>query len=276
MIFGDKIAGLDYRYRKGVYAVIFNAAKDKIAIIRGSRGKYFLAGGGVENNENDAECLERELLEETGYEIEIGTFIGRAQRYFHSTRNEPILSDGYFFLAKLKSKVQEPIEEDHFLEWVTAETVPNLLESDNQVWAVKEAIHSTYDPSIKKLLAYATSENKLAKQYELYNQSQNRKLYGFKQNNSAIGCIGIEFPSPNQCEIKHIVVSPDFRGYGLGRKMIQFVIDQNYLTGITAETDKDAVGFYQKCGFQVTSLGEKYPGVERYCCTYSMKEAAKN
>ena len=31
-------------------------------------------------------------------------------------------------------------------------------------------------------------------------------------------------------------------------------------------TDDEAVEFYKKIGFQVKSLGEKYPGVERFCC----------
>ena len=55
---------------------------------------------------------------------------------------------------------------------------------------------------------------------------------------------------------------------------------------ITAETDRDAVEFYWSSGFKVTSLGEKYPGVERFLCelkhswkfrwiTYSGKVAAE-
>jgi len=35
---------------------------------------------------------------------------------------------------------------------------------------------------------------------------------------------------------------------------------------ITAETVRDAVKFYWSSGFKVTSLGEKYPGVERFLC----------
>lgn len=31
---------------------------------------------------------------------------------------------------------------------------------------------------------------------------------------------------------------------------------------IVAETDIDSVGFYRQLGFVVTTLGEKYPGVE--------------
>jgi ribosomal protein S18 acetylase RimI-like enzyme len=33
---------------------------------------------------------------------------------------------------------------------------------------------------------------------------------------------------------------------------------------MVAETDNEAVEFYRATGFRVTSLGEKYPGVERY------------
>ncbi|PFE51898.1 GNAT family N-acetyltransferase, partial [Bacillus cereus] len=38
------------------------------------------------------------------------------------------------------------------------------------------------------------------------------------------------------------------------------------LTYIEAETDKEAVGFYKKCNFKIESLGEKYPGIERFYC----------
>ncbi len=33
---------------------------------------------------------------------------------------------------------------------------------------------------------------------------------------------------------------------------------------IVAETDRSALGFYVALGFTMTSLGEKYPGVERF------------
>ena len=38
------------------------------------------------------------------------------------------------------------------------------------------------------------------------------------------------------------------------------------LIRLIAETDQEAVGFYRKCGFKVESLGELYPGVERFRC----------
>jgi hypothetical protein len=72
-IFGEKESGVDYTHRPGVYAVIFNSTRE-------------------------------------GHGLAIGPFLGQAMRYFRSTRKEPFLGDGYFHLAKLKDKVQEPID----------------------------------------------------------------------------------------------------------------------------------------------------------------------
>ena len=41
----------------------------------------------------------------------------------------------------------------------------------------------------------------------------------------------------------------------------------NEIKHMEAETDIEAVDFYKKIGFQTVSLGEKYPGVERFKCT---------
>ena len=76
----------------------------------------------------------------------------------------------------------------------------------------------------------------------------------------------IEFLGLNRCEIKHIAVSPNHRGQGIGSKMISIIKVKHSLTFVFAETDKDAVNFYKNCGFKITSLGEKYPGVERFQC----------
>jgi ribosomal protein S18 acetylase RimI-like enzyme len=35
---------------------------------------------------------------------------------------------------------------------------------------------------------------------------------------------------------------------------------------LEAETDSEALAFYRRIGFRVESLGEKYPGVERFRC----------
>jgi hypothetical protein len=49
--------------------------------------------------------------------------------------------------------------------------------------------------------------------------------------------------------------------------MIDLLIRGRAFHRLEAETDSDAVGFYRSCGFTVLSLGEVYPGVERFRCT---------
>lgn len=140
MQFGEKREGIEYRLRKGVYAVIFNADMNKVALVKTSSERYFLPGGGIENQELPEDCLKRELLEETGHAITIGPFIGTAMRFFHSVQNGPMLNDGYFYLAQLNEKIQEPIEEDHFLKWISIEQLKDFLVHDHQYWAVMEGM----------------------------------------------------------------------------------------------------------------------------------------
>jgi len=127
----------------------------------------------------------------------------------------------------------------------------------------------TPHPSIRNLLSYATSINKVDFVYENYIRSSNQQLFGFMKEDNIIGCIGVEI-NLSLCEIKHIAVSPKERGNGIGSKMINFLIEKYSFTSIVAETDTDAVEFYRKFGFKITSLGEKYPGVERFQCEFKI------
>ena len=119
--------------------------------------------------------------------------------------------------------------------------------------------------------------------YELFSEltkSEQMALFSamkqdlFPELPDIVGCIGVEINS-NNCDIKHTVVSPEERGNGIGSKMIKFLCENYALTTITAETDKDVVVFYRKFGFKITSLGEKYPGVERFLCEYRKNQAPK-
>jgi len=67
-------------------------------------------------------------------------------------------------------------------------------------------------------------------------------------------------------------VIPELRLRGIAKEMIDCVIDKHKIKTLFAETDMDAVGFYRKCGFSINSLGEKYPGTERYKCVIASSE----
>nr|WP_058004303.1 NUDIX domain-containing protein [Heyndrickxia oleronia] len=139
--FGQKEDAKEYIKRPAVYCLMFNKKKDRIAIIETGDGKYFLPGGGIENNETHEGCIKREALEEMEMEIEVGHFIGCAQSYFFSTNEyKYYLSEGYFYLCEMGKQVSEPTEEDHLLIWVEPIRAVENLFHEHQIWAVNEAL----------------------------------------------------------------------------------------------------------------------------------------
>ena len=50
--------------------------------------------------------------------------------------------------------------------------------------------------------------------------------------------------------INDIAVNSNFRGKGIGSKLVRFIFEQFEVNKIIAETDDDAVMFYKRCGFE--------------------------
>jgi 8-oxo-dGTP diphosphatase len=139
--FGEKEDGKEYIWRPAAYCLMFNSQKNKLAIIQTSDGKFFLPGGGIENNETHKECLKREALEEMGMDIEVGHFVGCARRYFYSTSEyKYYLSEGHFYLCDMGKQINKPIEEDHILKWIEPFKAIENLFHEHQSWAVKQAL----------------------------------------------------------------------------------------------------------------------------------------
>lgn len=89
--------------------------------------------------------------------------------------------------------------------------------------------------------------------------------YGWMDDGRLIGCVGMEVRLESAV-IRSLSVSASHRGRGVGRSMVEAVLQRTGVSWFEAETDADAVGFYERLGFTVASLGEKYPGVERFRC----------
>ncbi|RFU69328.1 NUDIX domain-containing protein [Bacillus sp. V59.32b] len=139
--FGEKEEGKEYIWRPAAYCLMFNVQKNNMAIIQRSDGKYFLPGGGIENTETHKECLKREALEEMGMDIKVGPFVGCARRYFYSTNEfNYYLSEGHFYICYMGQQINNPIEEDHILEWIEPFQAIKKLFHEHQRWAVSEAL----------------------------------------------------------------------------------------------------------------------------------------
>lgn len=136
---------------------------------------------------------------------------------------------------------------------------------------MKEITSPAVSSAIKKLLSYATLEEKVDEEYKKYVCLPSRKLYSMEVNEETVSCIGVEFLNSKEAVIKHIAVLPRERGRGIGSSMINFLCKKHDTNSVFAETDKEAVKFYFKFGFQTTSLGEKYLGIERFLCEFKIK-----
>ncbi|MBW4083734.1 GNAT family N-acetyltransferase [Paenibacillus sp. S150] len=105
---------------------------------------------------------------------------------------------------------------------------------------------------------------------ERYLAEDSRELLGAFASGELAGVIGIRHGPEAGAEILHIAVLGRLRGRGIGAAMIGEIRKCKEIETLQAETDRDAAGFYRSCGFTVSSLGEKYPGVERFSCVMSV------
>ncbi len=137
--FGNKQDGIEYLDRPGVYALIENNER-QIAVIGTSKG-YFLPGGGIDAHETDRDALQREILEEMGYQVAIVAKLGETIEYFKATSEENYYQiHSRFYRVHLGSKIGEEIEKDHWLVWLSPEEAVNLLVPQGQVWAVQRMV----------------------------------------------------------------------------------------------------------------------------------------
>ena len=126
---------------------------------------------------------------------------------------------------------------------------------------------SIFDPEILTLLApsiYNPTPERLKHRAEKYSADKNIFVYACKKDGIYVGIV--VFGTKNDtAEILDIAVKPEYRKNGIGKRLVEFILNQFPVDTITAETDKDAIGFYKKCGFTITSVGEVC-GTERYFC----------
>lgn len=132
--------------------------------------------------------------------------------------------------------------------------------------------HKLVDPEVRELISYSVfpDPDELEKVINEYQSEPALTLYGYEEENTLIGLIGVYDDGDEQLQIKHIAVQPENRLKGYGRGLILELIEHSKPASIKAETDIEAVDFYRSIGFSIFSLGELYPGIERFHCVYDV------
>ncbi|MDO4263956.1 MAG: GNAT family N-acetyltransferase [Deinococcus sp.] len=125
------------------------------------------------------------------------------------------------------------------------------------------------DPAVLALLALAAYPDpaRLEQTCQRY-AKESWALLGLEGGGKLLGLIGLAERGDGEATITHIAVAEAGQGRGTGRRLLALAAARG-LGQLDAETDAAAVGFYRACGFRVRSLGEKYPGVERFACGWT-------
>lgn len=129
------------------------------------------------------------------------------------------------------------------------------------------------EPAVQELLGYSVypDPEQLERTLDQYRTLESLELYGLESDGELIGLVGFEMDEEGHLQIRHLSVHPEERGKGFGRGLLLELIERKDPAVLTAETDDEAVDFYRNVGFEVTSLGETYPGTERFRCIYEAK-----
>lgn len=129
-----------------------------------------------------------------------------------------------------------------------------------------DVTHRVNDEDVRSVLAALAWKGPAHLDSIIRSFSDGLRLFASYRDGKLVGVIGIDAPAEDVEVITQIAVARASRQMGIGRAMIDDAMRDLSFRVLQAETDDDAVGFYRSCGFQVRSLGEKYPGVERYLC----------
>ena len=130
----------------------------------------------------------------------------------------------------------------------------------------KNDVCKTYE--IYKHCMFLPTEEKFNNKIDTFLIDNSVKIFACFNQGEIVGVIVISFSEQRKIEIIGIAVELSARGKGIGSYMIKQVINNYDLLSVYAETDNDAVGFYQKNNFSITEFSEIYDGetVIRYKC----------
>lgn len=138
-IFGEKLHPISYLSRPGAYGICIT--HDFRVLLLKTPDGYFLPGGGIEQYESSIEALEREIIEETGYELNNSQFCCYATEFFFSYKRSVYYElQGQFYRIQIGDKIARPVEYDHEIEWHPVEKALSLLFMDYQRFALKQSL----------------------------------------------------------------------------------------------------------------------------------------
>lgn len=121
---------------------------------------------------------------------------------------------------------------------------------------------------ILKESVFKPTKEKLIKRVNYYESKDGIVSYGYIYDDMILGLIVLDKSSKYEMIILDIAVRKDKQKLGIGSELLNYAIYELKPRILVAETDDDAVGFYEKKQFEIVNLGGKYSNINRYECRY--------
>lgn len=120
-------------------------------------------------------------------------------------------------------------------------------------------------PPVAEVLfaAIGGDRSRLTAACEFYRNDCDAVLLALIMHGRPIGVAGYKLDHAG-ITLRHIATIEPHRLTGAGRRLLAEIRSRHPDSDLVAETDAESLGFYLATGFAATSLGEKYPGVERF------------
>lgn len=134
IIIGEKLENTKYDFRETCFGIYLQDGK---MLLVKKNNQFSFIGGGIEEGETHEECLKREFIEESGYELlNIKPFV-TIDCFWLAGGKWPLESLANFYIVEIGQKVCEPTEEGHISQSVKLENVEDLLPLPYQKKALK-------------------------------------------------------------------------------------------------------------------------------------------
>ena len=134
----------------------------------------------------------------------------------------------------------------------------NIELCNNTDWLLSEEAFMLYDPCM-----YHPTYDHFKEQMEDYLNEQSVRIYICENRGEKAGMMILNYLGVT-AEIIGIAVTNKARCQGIGKRMIQSVMESEGLERVVAQTDDDSIGFYRKCGFAEERTVVDYP--DGSCC----------
>ena len=141
--FGEKLPNTEYFHRHGAYLIAFN--RECLHVVRGKTTGYLLPGGALEENETHEDCIRRECLEETGWDVEVKDYVCTADSYIIHERIGPFHPIQTYYHGTFTEEWIPPSDTDVIEHTLLPLTALDQLYSPMQRYAVELCIKNLHN-----------------------------------------------------------------------------------------------------------------------------------